>query len=157
MDLGGERGIDRSLEDVDSNEAERAVMAAPIEPHIPASHETDVGVEGAARVGTGAHALDIGDADNPVEISDGRRVTGAREKDMKCFGARAEWLDTARDRSRLGRPVAVLVSRGRRRPGAQSCAGDYAACDDRAPLNHPSARHNMLMGVSRPNLRGCGW
>ena len=47
MGLCRERGIDRSLEDIDSNEAERAVMPAPVEPDVAAPHESHVGVEGA--------------------------------------------------------------------------------------------------------------
>ena len=91
MGLIGEWRTRRVLEEIDSDESERALVDFPIHPHIVADHEPDVGVpvEHANRERSGtAHlapmALQLGEAHVAVKVGDDHRLeAGGRKVEME--------------------------------------------------------------------------
>ena len=86
----------RAIEDVQSYEREGAVVLLAILPEVLPFHEAQINLVGQVAdvasylVGVGAHSFDVGKADVPVEVGDGRRVFLIRPSVPKtgCPGAR---------------------------------------------------------------------
>jgi hypothetical protein len=159
VDLVCECGIDRSLEDVYSNEAERSVVQPAVEADISAAHESYVGVKGTVGVAICADAGDVRDSDDSIEIGNRGRIARSRQEQVKHLGTRAERLNAAWDRPWRGAPAVVMPIVTREcRSGPEGGSGRDAACDDDAPLNHPPAGQNVVVRVAHREVSGndCG-
>jgi len=81
VDLVGPNG---TVEDVESDEPERAPMNAIVSALESSCHETHIGRKGEAAAAPSTTAFDIRDGDKAIEVGDSRGLrSGARELDMR--------------------------------------------------------------------------
>ena len=139
MNLGGE--ADRPLVDVESKEAERRVEVPPVQRDVLPGDEPVVDVEAQAGVGTGADALDVGNADEAVEIGDRVRLAGPGGNMWNTSGlaGASGWMPPG-----IGRG-----SPARRAASAGPAPATWVPRNPAAPSPAPATRNWRRLGVCR--------
>ena len=94
-------GADRPLEAVQPKEAGRPLKCRLSSAMYAPGDKPVVDLEAQAGVVAGTGAVDLGNAYEAVEIGDRVQFAGAQREQVKHLDARAERLDTARDRPRV--------------------------------------------------------